>query len=70
MTTKRKPPTRSKTPPPPPPPPKETPLIRIAINENDLQRLLNRLVVAGEWDDPLLHRLRMRLAKHRTGYPG
>lgn len=63
MTTKRKPPTRSKTPPPPPPP---KVLIRIAINEDDMQRMLDRL---GEWDDPLLHRLRMRYTKHRIQHP-
>lgn len=55
---------KSKT--PPPPPPKETPLIRIAINDDDMRRLLDRL---GEWDDPLLHRLRMRYSKHRLRYP-
>ena len=49
-----------------PEPPKERPLIRIAMNDEDMARLLDRL---GEWDDPLLHRLRMRYTKHRIQHP-
>jgi len=67
VTDKRPPPKRSKTPPPPPSPSKEQPLIRIALNPDDMVRLLDRL---GEWNDPLLHRLRMRYTAHRLRYPG
>lgn len=43
--------------------PEEPPLIRIAISADDLRRLLD--IVPESSDDPVVHRLRMRLAKHR-----
>ena len=43
-------------------PPKLEPLIRVAFEADDLGRLIERL---GDWDDPILHRLRLRYSKHR-----
>jgi hypothetical protein len=57
--------TRRRKPSPPPPPPV---LIRVAFSPDDLARLLDH--VADVDDEPVIHRLRMRLTKHLRTHGG
>jgi hypothetical protein len=58
--------TRKKKAAEPLPPAPEEPLIRVAFTADDLFQLLQQL---EHWDSPIVHRLRLRLSRHRQRFP-